>query len=168
MNLISLQDEKGIEILFQLYFDKCVNKSYQILGDFQAAEDLTQELFSDLWTRKATLNVSSSLGAYILKAIYNRSLNYIKAKKINFSEIDSSFEEISEELTDEDIKEKLLQDLEVYIECLPEKCRIVFSMSKFEQMSYAQIASELGISIKTVENQIGKALKILKNNFKKK
>ena len=57
--------------------------------------------------------------------------------------------------------------MEVLIEELPEKCRIVFSMAKFEQKTYAQIAEELDISIKTVENQISKALKFLKNNLKK-
>ncbi|MBK9993663.1 MAG: sigma-70 family RNA polymerase sigma factor [Saprospiraceae bacterium] len=169
IQLIRDRDEKGIDLMFQRFYKICVTKAYQVLADSHTAEDIVQELFSDLWTKGADLEVNQSLSSYLQKSVFNRSLNFIKAKKLNFEELDAGQNELGEESyeIDTESKEALLKEMEVIIDGLPEKCRIVFTMSKFEKKSYAQIANDLGISIKTVENQISKAFKILKNNLKK-
>ncbi len=166
--LIQGKEERGIDLLFKKYYKVCVMKAFNILADSHMAEDIVQELFSDFWSKSDHFSINQSLSSYLQRATFNRALNYIKSKKLNFEELDDRQNDfIDGSVEDGDLKEDLLIQMEVLIEELPEKCRIVFSMAKFEQKTYAQIAEELDISIKTVENQISKALKFLKNNLKK-
>ena len=169
-NLIKDGKEEGINQLFHKYYKSIVIKIHRMLMDQQIAEDLAQELFMDFWTKRDQIAIQQSIGSYLNRAAYNRALNFIKSKKLSFNDIDSVNE--IEFMNPDEYEEESDYDLQlaqVYksIESLPEKCRIVFSMSRFEEMTYAMIAKELGISIKTVENQISKALKYLRNNIKK-
>ena len=166
--LIQGKEERGIDLLFRKYYKICVSKAYNILADSHMSEDIVQELFSDFWQKADHVSINQSLSSYLQRATYNRSLNYIKSKKLNFEELDDRQDDFADNsIEGGDIKEDLLLEMEALIEELPEKCRIVFSMAKFEHKTYAQIAEELDISVKTVENQISKALKFLKNNLKK-
>lgn len=162
--------ESAMSLIYSHYYSTLVSRLYSILGDLQFAEDLCQDLLAEVWSKRDQLNISSSLKYYLLRASTNRALNFVKSKKLDFEELDQDTDyadsddpSVSQESSEKDLNiERLYQS----IDSLPEKCSIVFRMSRFENMSYSQIAETLDISVKTVENHIGKALKILRNQLK--
>lgn len=130
------------------------------------AEDIVQEVFYELYKKRENLKIESLLG-YLKRAVYNRSINKVKAAK---DHVDA--DEMSYELTDninnsqDDMEYKELESyINSIIDKLPEKCRLVFVMNRFEQLSYKEVAQKLDISVKTVENQMSKALRILRAEF---
>ena len=160
-----LQAEQAAELLFRKYYSDVCYAVYRVIPDAAISEDVAQDVFMEIWKKRETIDINISVKAYLKRAGVNKALNKIRAKKMNF-EGDDSFEMINLSIPDEGDKVELidLQDIiDKAIDSLPEKCRIVFSLSRFEELSYKEIASKLDISVKTVENQIGKALKILKS-----
>ncbi len=161
--------EEGIDLLFRHYYKDLVLKINQLLADIHASEDLAQEIFLEIWNKRQSIDIVQSFRAYIMRAGTNRAINYLKAKKLSFSEIDLDRDDQQMDAQDEDElaqKEIYFENLRDSIASLPEKCRVVFSLSRYEKMTYSEIAAQLNISIKTVENHISKALRILKENAK--
>ncbi len=162
--LLHDQDAKGMEILFKKYYEQLCLSGYRYIRDKQKVEDIVQELFYELWKKRANINITSSLNSYLKTAVRNRSFNFIKSQRIDFAEEEElkSFTS-GENTTQEDME---TTELETYInsviDSLPEKCRMVFVLSRIDELSYKEIAEKLQISTKTVENQISKALKILR------
>jgi RNA polymerase sigma-70 factor (ECF subfamily) len=118
-----------------------------------------------LWERTQTLTISGSIAAYLYRAVNNESLNYLKHLKVR-SQHQLFVRQRNEEstagvATDVQVKELELK-LRQALNELPEQCRTVFQLSRFEELRYREIADRLQISVKTVENQIGKALKLLR------
>jgi RNA polymerase sigma-70 factor (ECF subfamily) len=157
-------DESAIEKIFKQYYSYICSAVYKIIPDPTLTEDLAQDVFYELWRKREKITINSSLKAYLKRAAINKALNYIRSKKMKFdSDDDDAVINISVSSSENSFEAKELQGIiNASIDTLPEKCRIVFMMSRFEEMSYKEIAAELEISIKTVENQISKALKILK------
>lgn len=162
--LLHNQDAKGMEVLFKKYYEPLCLSGYRYIRDKQKVEDIVQELFYELWKKRADINIKSSLNSYLKTAVRNRSFNYIKGKRIDFAEEEELKSFSSGENTTQDDMETT--ELETFIngviDRLPEKCRLVFMLSRFDELSYKEIAQKLDISTKTVENQISKALKILR------
>ncbi|MBK9962545.1 MAG: RNA polymerase sigma-70 factor [Saprospiraceae bacterium] len=161
--------EEGIDLLFRHYYKDLALKINQLLADIHASEDLAQEIFLEIWNKRQSIDIVQSFRAYIMRAGTNRAINYLKAKKLSFSEIDLDRDDQQMDAQDEDElaqKEIYFENLRDSIASLPEKCRVVFSLSRYEKMTYSEIAAQLNISIKTVENHISKALRILKENAK--
>lgn len=156
--------EAAIELLFQLHYTYLCQAAVRIIKDPALAEDLTQEVFLELWRKKEGIEFTGSVRAYLRRAVVNKGLNYIRdRKKITDDEdkllnMESSMPSVMQELNAAALQERI----DEAIDELPEKCRLVFVLSRFEEMSYQEIADHLGISIKTVENQIVKALKYLR------
>jgi RNA polymerase sigma-70 factor, ECF subfamily len=163
--LIKEQPQKAIELLFNEYYVKLCIHVNTILKNKNVAEDIVQEVMMEIWKMKDQIAVSSSMEAYLKRACRNKSLNYIRSQKMNFEDIDAADELSSDYINVEDsIAVENLQDkINACIHTLPEKCRLVFTLSRVEGLSYQEIADQLEISTKTVENQISKALKILRN-----
>jgi RNA polymerase sigma-70 factor (ECF subfamily) len=159
----------SVEQLFKLHYTFVCNVINQYVRDRSKTEDIAQEMFAELWTKREQLNIHTSVPAYLRRMAVSRSLNYIRdAKKHNWEELDMFSEadggqaiqqaDVIGRMEEAELKEKL----DLTIQSLPEKCRIVFLLSRQEEMSYAEVASHLNISVKTVENQIGKALRLLR------
>lgn len=135
-----------------------------MLKDEDAAKGMVQNIFLKLWERRSTLNFNGSLQAYLYGAVYHECLNYIRHEKVKVNHQDHvAYTMKNKTISDNgmelaDLKEKLQQALN----SLPERCRTIFQLSRFEELKYQEIADQLGISIKTVEAQMGKALKILR------
>ena len=165
-NLLRSDPEKAFNLIYDEYYEKLCLSSYKILLDKSAAEDIVQEVILELWNKRDILQVNISLFAYLKRAVYNRSLNFIKARgRIASDEqvlilVKDKEDGVEDEMIGEEMKERLNK----IIEGLPEKCRHVFSLSRFEEKTYNEIAVIMDISVKTVENQISKALKILRNS----
>ncbi|MEO6132591.1 MAG: RNA polymerase sigma-70 factor [Saprospiraceae bacterium] len=157
------------EQLFKKNYGFVCSVIFKYVGDKSKAEDIAQEIFTELWLKREQVTIHTSLSAYLRRMAVSRSLNYLRdTKKYNWEDIDSLTESIPDatnqqpkaiqQLEEEELKEMM----EKAIEKLPDKCRVVFLLSRHDELSYAEIAQNLNISIKTVENQIGKALKYLR------
>jgi RNA polymerase sigma-70 factor (family 1) len=159
--LLRLDDRKAFEMLYNKYSPKIYHVAYNLFRDKAICEDLVQELFIDLWTKRNNLNISS-LEWYLKVAIKNRVLMYIRTQKATLDL--SAIAMLTEKYATDS---KLLQNdistiLKNNVERLPEKCRQIFTLSRKEYLSNKEIASRLNISIKTVENQMTIALRYLR------
>lgn len=129
---------------------------------------MVQQFFVHFWENKEKLNLSSSLSSYFYRSIHNRCLNELKHLKVKHyyklhNEEERKLEESSEE---NDSSETLQNRIQLAINTLPEKRKKIFMMNKLEGFKYKEIAETLNISVKTVENQMGAALKHLRNELK--
>lgn len=170
--LIRTEPEKALQHLYASYYNILCNQVYTLIKDTEASEDIVQEVISDVWLKKDQLTINQNVFPYLKRACRNRALNYIRDNKKWENENEEMFLVLDNNINkDEELETIELQKMiTLTIAQLPEKCRIVFSLSRFEDMSYQDIADHLHISIKTVENHISKALKILRekiyqNNF---
>lgn len=158
-------DDHAFEQLFKTYFKALHSYASVMLSHDSYAEEIVQNLFMKFWERRELLNVQVSLKAYLYKCVHNECLNYLKHKKIRarYQEhavftIEDHGENTSSGLALRELRERL----QLALNELPEQCRTIFQMSRFEELKYREIAEALGLSVKTVENQMGKALKILR------
>lgn len=160
-------DLSRFEELFKNHHDKLCNLSYKIVGEKDAAEDLVQELFIKLWDKRDTLTIHE-FGGYLSKSIVNSSLNYLKSAKSRRAMMTMDVvPDMGEEVTEEQLKVNELQaKIDLAIRKLPAKCQTIFALSRFENMSSREIANQLGLSVKTVDNQIGIALSKLREELK--
>lgn len=167
LSLLTNNEDKAIDLIFRKYYTFLCKSIYRVIPDTQITEDLAQEVFYELWKKRAKINIKTSLKAYLKRATLNKALNYIRDQKIDFRNAPPKVDLESKNTTiDQAIEaDNLQQKIDRAIDSLPEKCRLVFVLSRFEEMSYQQIADTLDISIKTVENQISKALKSLRKSL---
>lgn len=154
-----------MEQIFRMYYVGICQASYRILPDPAVAEDLAQDVLLELWRRRDELRITGSISAYLRRAVVNRTLNYIRDQRLNLMDGEDALQETEgeEAVASVLLESKELQEkIDEAIENLPDRCRLVFVLSRFEDLSYAEIGEKLDISVKTVENQISKALKILR------
>lgn len=161
---VKKNDQLAFRTLFDAYYKYLTVTAYRYLNDGEKAKDIAQDAFVELWNRRDSLEITSGLKAYLRRAVVNKCLNYIKReKRIDFSEP----AQLPETSTTHDAVDKLaaadLQTtVQTAIDTLPERCRLIFCMSRYDQKSHKEIAAELNISTKTIENQITWALKTLR------
>lgn len=157
---LSTDPDLAIEWLFRSYFPYLCSTIYQFIPSGPIAEDLAQDVFFDLWRRRDEIKISGSLKAYLRKAAINKALNKIRdLKKQPTTDLPVAHSPIT--LQPLELQE-LSQQIDWAIDQLPERRRLVFLLSRYEDLSYKEIALKLDISEKTVENQIVKALKQLR------
>jgi len=162
--LLAQDSERAMELIFRQYYIFVCRSITRILPHGHVAEDLAQDVFHDLWKKRDSLVIKSSLTAYLRRAAVNKTLNFIRDRKIKWDD-EPELETMTSAVPNarQNLEEQELRKLiDRTIDGLPERCRLVFTLSRFEEMTYQEIANELGISIKTVENQMSKALRILK------
>lgn len=160
---------ENFEEIFREYFKPLTWFSQKIVGDHDSAKEIVHSVFVKLWEKKEEVHLDTSLKPYLFRAVHNMSLNFLR----NRAKFDSGdFNEIIESEGMSDDFHDMLEETETVagimsaIDKLPEKCREVFRLNRFEGKKYKDIATELNISVKTVENQISKALKILREELK--
>jgi RNA polymerase sigma-70 factor (family 1) len=153
------------KIVFEEYYNPLCNYAYSILKDATMSEDVVQEVFVRIWEKKQDLVGSPSLQFYLFRAVHNNCLSQIKQNKkkqfIHSENMEKEFAKLHDENQEEETS--YLPLIRKALSLLPPKCKEVFLLSRISNLSYKEIAGMLGISAKTVENQIGKALKIFKN-----
>lgn len=162
---IRLDSQLAFKALFDRYYRKMCYAGYRTYADQHKAKDFAQEIFCDLWKKRKTLQINSSLNAYLSRAMRNKAIDYIRAQRLNFDE-GAAVQNFKIDVDPTSFTE-LKEVISATIDSLPEKCRIVFNLSRTEGLSHKEIASKLGISTKTIENQITKALKALRVNIAK-
>lgn len=156
--------EPALQAIFTQYYKYLLVTAYHIINDNEKAKDLVQDVFFELWKTRTQLNIQS-LKPYLRQAVVNKGLNYLKAnKRFDWGEEAVQTQRLTiqnspqEQLETADLKAIIQQT----ITQLPNKCRTIFLLSRYEHYSHKEIASMLDISTKTIENQITKALKIVR------
>lgn len=155
----------ALDELFREHYAYLCQTTFRVLNDKHIAEDLVQEVFYELWRKREKLNINQSVRAYLRRAAVNKTLNYIRAQKMPVD--DEAYLPLNLSNKNADAQQKLqAEELKILINeainLLPERCRLIFTLSRHEQMSNKEIAAKLDLSIKTIENQMTKALKLLK------
>ncbi|MDR3118874.1 MAG: RNA polymerase sigma-70 factor [Mediterranea sp.] len=152
---------KDIDEAFRCYYKPLCLYTMHYLHDIDLAEDVVQDCFAELWERMNTKKVSS-VRSYLYMMVKNRCLDTLK--KDNLIDTNTSPSDLADIIPDEEAEERSLIEARLWtaIDTLPEKCREVFLLSKRDGLKYKEIADKLNISAKTVENQVAKAIKILK------
>jgi len=163
---IVLGDQQAFELLFRKYYIRLCGFANKFLNNPDEAQDIVQEVFSTIWENRELIDSDNSLKAYIFKITQNLSINKLKRKEVEsrFTEIYklvyidhkefSSYESL--------IAKELEENISQVIDKLPPECSKVFKMSRVDGLKYHEIANTLNISVKTVETQMSKALRILR------
>lgn len=159
--------QDALKSIYTNYYQKLCIYILNFTTDRNLVEDVVQDTFLKLWNKRETLRPDGSLNAYLYKVTYNNFIdNYRKIKRLD-KELDNirlaSLAELLDENHEELFYQRLLKVKEAIAQ-LPDRCKEIFIMNKEKGMRYQQIADELGISVKTVENQIGKALQAIRAN----
>ena len=159
-------DKHALQEIFQAFYPKVCQTILRLVKDPATAEDLAQEVFFRFWQKREQIQINSSVEAYLRRMAVNEGLGYLRSKKYFSEDLDNQVHLSAGSTAEEQyLHTELSDNIHQAIDGLPPKCREVFQLSRFEEMSYQEIANEMGISIKTVENQMGKALKILRGHL---
>lgn len=165
--IVSLADEQQFETFFKLYYSKLCVFACGFLKDKDEAEEIVQQLFTELWSNRQVVQMER-IQSYVYSSVRNKCLNHIKHEKIkqqHVMHVMHHSEESTGGLQKLEVKE-LQQKINAAIEGLPEQCKLVFKMNRIDGLRYREIALATDLSVKTVENHIGRALKILRAHLK--
>jgi len=161
--------ESAFEMLFKTYYKPLCHYAYSFLNDKDEAEEVVQATFIGVWDKRNSIEIQTSIKSYLYRMVRNASLNVIKHVKIKKAHASYEIaggeplhEDVSQSFISLELEQRILQAMKI----LPEQCRTVFQLSRFEELKYSEIAEQLNISIKTVENHMGKALKIMRSQLK--
>lgn len=156
---------QDFEKVFNQHYNTLCNYAFSFLKDLQSSEDVVQEVFIRIWEKRQDLITSETIRFYLFSAVRNNCLTYLqKEKRMVIVELNDGNIVGSPDGPEPDNHpgKDYKKHLEIAMQQLPPKCREVFVLSRISKLSYREIADTLGLSIKTVENQMGKALKILR------
>jgi RNA polymerase sigma-70 factor (ECF subfamily) len=157
------QGDKGqFEALFRSSYLSLVRYAKKLIKDKDTAEEIVQDLFVRLWQDKEKIRIQSSLNGYLFRSVHNRCLHHIEhnrviakhAKEMSLNEDDDSANP-SDLIQYKELHLKITRILDR----LPERCGRIFCMNRFEGLKYAEIAEKLSVSVKTVEANMGRALR---------
>jgi len=160
-------NENAFEQIFKAYYGYLCLFSSRIIEDEIAAEEIVQEFFVKFWEKRANIEIESSIKNYLFRSVKNLCLNHIKHKKVRAQYAQHIISEAEKnQFRDNYVEVDLQKKIEESIDSLPEKRRKIFRLSREEGLKYREIAEKLNISIKTVEAQMGLAIKHLRNKLK--
>ncbi len=149
--------------LFQTHYASLCRAVYPLVRDRAVAEDMVQDVFLKVWRDQRVLDTLPTAKAYLFRAAINTALNFLEKNKRQAPWDDTLADQVGENSTEDTLAyQETEQKIAWALEQLPPRCKVVFSLSRFEEMSYAEIAQHLSISVKAVEKHMGKALKIMR------
>jgi len=163
-----IRTKADFELLFNTWYSRLCSYANGFLKDIDASEEVVQEVMLRIWINREELEIRSSMQSYLFRSVRNGCLNILK--HINIKEEYKSFREREDSALQRSHEEEMMvTELEIKIreaiDKLPLERRKVFVMSRYDGMTYKEIADKLGISVKTVENQMGKSLKFLREEL---
>lgn len=156
-------DKTAFRALCQIYYESLYRFLWRKTRDEEAAKDLVQELFLNIWKNRANLDETQSSTAYLYRAANNLAINHLKKKAVRQAHAMDSVAAGRMSGTDE--KHDFQEYVDEILHDLPEEQRLVFTLNKFEGLKYSEIAEMLQISVKTVESRMSKALKALREKL---
>jgi RNA polymerase sigma-70 factor (family 1) len=164
-------DAKAFECLFKLYYTRLTLFANRFLNDIAVAEEIVSDIFVMLWENGHEINFTDNVSSYLFKCVQNKCLNYLKHQKIENLYVDylkreQLFEETTLTAESPYLEKEMARQINIAIDSLPEKCREIFMMSRFDHMKYKDIANKLNLSPKTIERQVSIALDKLRRLLK--
>ena len=162
-------DKQVFEQLFRSCYAPLCNYAAGIVSDEDEAEDIVQQTMITFWEKRETIEITTSVKSYLYRAVHNQALNKLrhdKVRRIYANDMQGFGEQESEPASHNIVQKELQVKIADAIQLLPDQCRTVFKLSRFENLKYQEIANRLGISVKTVENHMGKALRLMRVNLK--
>ncbi|CAA6829656.1 MAG: RNA polymerase sigma-70 factor, ECF subfamily [uncultured Aureispira sp.] len=167
--LLQINSQREFQEIYHKHFNGLANYAYFVLKDKDAAKDVVQDVFLDLWNKRASLSITTSLEAYLVRAVKFKSIDFIRKDKTKQQYVEkmtpTSLPLTEDHSDDEEQTANRKKQLSYAIAQLPTKCRQVFLLSRLNGYTYKEIAEEMNISPKTVENQISRALKLLRQTL---
>jgi RNA polymerase sigma-70 factor (ECF subfamily) len=156
------------EALYLKHHNYLIDLAYNIVRDRDSAKDVVQEVFVKLWKKRNTVEFGDQIKHYLFKATSHTSLNHLRSQRKTYR-IDD-FEQIKHIASPSGTETASFKELELRsrqaIDRLPPQCKTIFLLSRQEGLKYQEIADTLGLSVKTVENQMGIALEKLRQDLK--
>jgi len=160
------KDKGAFELAFNEYFATMVSYANRFMDTREEAEEVTQDVFVKFWEKCESLSEDSSIKSYLYRSVHNSCLNAIKHEKVKdaykqhvIQYLESSYSDHVEINHPDTLRARINEE----IDKLPPRCSEIFKLSRYEGLKYQEIAEHLDISVKTVEVQMGKALKLLRN-----
>jgi len=169
-HLLTDRGDLFLKYLFDKYYGELCKLSFKYVGRAEIAEDLVQDVFINIWNKRHTLQYTGNIKPCLITSVINTSINYSKSKfarQLMVEECAVQNNSGSNNPHDEVVRQELEHLLKIAIAQLPDRCRSVFSLSRFSVMTYKEIAEKLNISIKTVEAQMTIALKRIQQFLEK-
>lgn len=162
-------DLQGFEKIFRSEFKRLSYLAQKYVKDQETAREIVHEAFIALWEKRESIDTERNVRSYLATGIHNKCLNYLRDNRkfnSNLLEIEklADFAEYQDE-SDHLMEHELSENIRTAIDELPEKCREVFLLSRNENLKYKDIADRMGISVKTVEAQMTKALQYLRTRL---
>ena len=168
IRLLNIGDEQAFENIYNEFWESLYAIAYNRLKSKTATEEVLQNLFADIWAQRAQIDIHCSLAIYLNAALKYKILNHIRFENQRkmFSEDHPGYVFKADTSTSDVLAfDQLMDSLQKGLEKLPEKCRLVFKLSREQQKSSKEIADELQISHRTVQTHIHKAIKFLKSEL---
>ena len=157
--------DKSFEQIFQQFYSPLCNYATKIIRDDVVSEDVVQQLFIQLW-ENGKLEVADNPERYLLRATKFKCIDYLRSKKNRSISLPEELPDLIQTETPELAEEDIEPLLHYYASKLPPKTREVFLLSRKSGLTYKEIAEEIDISVKTVENQMGRALRKMRELLK--
>lgn len=163
-------DHRAFNELFTSYYHTLCTYALRVVKYPEIAEEVVADVFVKLWKNRGRIEVHASFSAYIYRAVRNQALDYLKMhlhrvreqeslENVAWQSVCADYHSPEEEL----VFNELYEEVEQQVNELPKQCQLIFRLSREEGLRYREIADQLNISIKTVETQMGRALKVLRN-----
>jgi RNA polymerase sigma-70 factor (ECF subfamily) len=176
LELLKKGDEDAIRYIFDAYFESLCLYAEGIIRNHQAAEDIVEDLFVSVWIHAKTNPVNTSIKNYLYKSTYHNCLKYLNKLRTE----DKNFEQMSYTLKDQEIihlytsgypiSDLMVREIEKkaedILESLPDQCRKIYKLSRFENLSYSEIAKMLKITVGTVKTQMSRAFQRFREGLK--
>lgn len=163
-----LFDKEAFETLFRNEYKGLCFFAVKYVKDLETAKEIVQDSFISLWEKRASVDVTRSVKSYLTTSVHNRCHNYLRDNRKfnkNLLQIEDLLEVSHQPDTDALVVQELHQTIQKAIAELPEKCREIFLLSRYENLKYQEIAEKLNISVKTVEAQMSKALQHMREKL---
>jgi RNA polymerase sigma-19 factor, ECF subfamily len=161
-------DPSAFEAMFHAYHAPLCSFACRYLGARDLAEEIVQEVFLCIWERKESWEVRTSVRSYLLTAVRNAALSYLRHERVvrrRQAEVRDIHETVAASPEGRTLEAETVAAVRQAIGRLPDRCRLVFTLHREQGLTYAEVAEVLGISPRTVEVQIGRALKSLRKNL---
>ena len=160
-------DDEAFTVIFRKYYEPLYQYAGYFVGDPQIAENIVQDVFVKIWTNREKLFVQSSPKSYLYKAVKNHALNFLRREKsmVSTNELSDYRDKDNTSPEDELINKEFYEAVHQTIEKLPPKCRHIYIMKRYDNLSYMEIAEIQGISINTVKTQMRRAIKYLRKHL---
>ncbi len=164
---IKYNDVDAVEMLFRQFYEPLVHFAFRYVNDIHTAEDVVHDIFLKLWINRQKIEFGVNIKTYLFNSVRNQSIKYLqkhnREETYKSSNIEIEYDTDTPEIQfiDKESQESIMN----VVMKLPPKCREIFCMNRFDELTYNEIASILEISIKTVETQMSRALKFLRKNL---